>query len=148
MHYISFVNFLKHTIVLLKNVFIDVFIRSIIDIYLMTRWVQACMKQVSFYSEKNYSYKTKTIIIQFLILTNLVQNEYNSLNFIGIGLLSCIQIDCVTRCTSKFANYNQRIAMNFAEIQAKKMIDMQEQAEAQVQAPTVNNQTNDNTKPS
>ena len=33
----SFVNFWKHTIVLLKNVLIDVFTHSIIDIYLMMK---------------------------------------------------------------------------------------------------------------
>ncbi|CAF1200801.1 unnamed protein product [Adineta ricciae] len=46
------------------------------------------------------------------------------------------EIDCTSRCTSRFVNYNQRMAMNFAQIQAKKMIDMQEQAEAEQQATT------------
>ena len=45
-------------------------------------------------------------------------------------------------------NYNQRMAMNFAEIQAKKMIDMQEAAEAQQALPMINNQINENSIPS
>ena len=40
------------------------------------------------------------------------------------------------------------MAMNFAEIQAKKMIDMQESAEAQQLLPTMNNQIDDNSKSS
>ncbi|CAF0767452.1 unnamed protein product [Rotaria sordida] len=59
------------------------------------------------------------------------------------------EIDCITHCTSKYVNYNQRMAMNFADIQAKKMMDMHEQAEAQSQQPLqmMNNQINDNSKP-
>lgn len=42
------------------------------------------------------------------------------------------------------------MAMNFAEIQAKKMVDMQEQAEAQSQQQpsTTNNQINSDSKTS
>ncbi len=45
-------------------------------------------------------------------------------------------------------NYNQRMAMNFAEIQAKKMMDMQEAVEAQQTLPMINNQINENSIPS
>lgn len=38
--------------------------------------------------------------------------------------------------------------MNFAELQAKKMIDMQETAEAQQSIPMIDNQMNDSSKPS
>jgi hypothetical protein len=40
------------------------------------------------------------------------------------------------------------MAMNFAEIQAKKMIDMQESAEAQQPLSMINNQINENSRPS
>ncbi|CAF0712571.1 unnamed protein product [Adineta steineri] len=59
------------------------------------------------------------------------------------------EVDCASRCTSRYVNYNQRLAMNFAKIQSKKMIDAQEQAEAQ-QDPSlmVNTQIADTSKPS
>ncbi|CAF0732600.1 unnamed protein product [Adineta steineri] len=59
------------------------------------------------------------------------------------------EVDCASRCTSRYVNYNQRLAMNFAKIQSKKMIDAQEQAEAQ-QDPSlmVNSQIADTSKPS
>lgn len=44
---------------------------------------------------------------------------------------SCIQVDCTARCTTRYVNYNQRVAMNFAQLQTKKMIDAEEQNEAQ-----------------
>jgi hypothetical protein len=40
------------------------------------------------------------------------------------------------------------MAMNFAEIQAKKMMDMQEAVEAQPTLPMINNQINENSIPS
>jgi len=48
------------------------------------------------------------------------------------------EIDCATSCTSRYVNFNQRLAINFAKIQAKKMIDAEEQAAAAAAATESN----------
>ncbi|CAF2554894.1 unnamed protein product [Rotaria sp. Silwood2] len=93
-------------------------------------------------------YTTSRLFREFLETYNRIVEEcfHRCIYSFNYRYLLDEEVDCVTRCTSKYVNYNQRMAMNFADIQAKKLINMQEQVEAQSQM--MNNEINDNSKSS
>ena len=59
------------------------------------------------------------------------------------------QSACASRCASSYVNFNQRVAMNFAQIQSKKMISAMEQGETQTPTNDTNTaQTLQDSRPS